>query len=137
MIARPTPAVTTPTTGPSPRVVFGMAHTVRVSTPAEIQREEDATPGDDGRGYERDETDNVTVFHQLVQHLVADGDRRATSADRRAPRLLREMEDRLAPRMGTCGSCNGDGGTTTTTTTGNVTRSSWKSCTACNGSGTR
>ncbi|MFF4249463.1 hypothetical protein ACFYY2_34115 [Streptomyces sp. NPDC001822] len=43
---------------------------------------------DDQRGYERDETDQ---FHQLVDHLVADGDARARSAGRRARRTLPEM----------------------------------------------
>ncbi|MCX4799922.1 hypothetical protein OG497_39460 [Streptomyces sp. NBC_01242] len=43
---------------------------------------------DDGKGYERDETDQ---FHQLVQQLVADGDDRAQAAGRRARRTLAEM----------------------------------------------
>lgn len=43
---------------------------------------------DDRRGFERDETD---TFHQLVRHLVADGDRRADLAGRRARRKLAEM----------------------------------------------
>lgn len=37
---------------------------------------------------ERDETD---ALHQLVRHLVADGDRRARLAGRRARRTLAEM----------------------------------------------
>lgn len=94
---------------------------------------EDEEERDNQRGFERDETDR---FHRLVRHLVADGDERAALAGRRAPRLLSEMEDRLAPHMVVCPSCNGDGGTTTTTTSGGVTRSSWKSCGSCNGRGT-
>ncbi|MEU9061720.1 hypothetical protein AB0D13_23375 [Streptomyces sp. NPDC048430] len=43
---------------------------------------------DDQRGYERDETDQ---FHQLVDHLVVDGDTRARSAGRHARRTLAEM----------------------------------------------
>ncbi|KIF72754.1 hypothetical protein QR77_41470 [Streptomyces sp. 150FB] len=34
---------------------------LRASTPAEIQREEEDRAGDDGLGYERDETDNLLV----------------------------------------------------------------------------
>ena len=43
---------------------------------------------DDRKGYERDETD---TFHQLVDHLVDDGDTRARTAGRRARRTLAEM----------------------------------------------
>ncbi|MFJ8982579.1 hypothetical protein [Streptomyces sp. NPDC102282] len=44
---------------------------------------------DNGRGFERDETD--TAFRQLVDHLVVDGDDRARSAGRHARRTLAEM----------------------------------------------
>ncbi|MGW7402054.1 hypothetical protein ACWGH7_36985 [Streptomyces cyaneofuscatus] len=44
---------------------------------------------DNRRGYERDETD--TSYDQLVGRLVADGDRRAVTAGRRARRTLAEM----------------------------------------------
>lgn len=54
----------------------------RAGTVDDIRREDDA------RGYERDETD---AFHQLVRHLVADGDRRAQQAGHRARRTLDEM----------------------------------------------
>ncbi|RCH65484.1 hypothetical protein DT019_27190 [Streptomyces sp. SDr-06] len=50
---------------------------------------EDEEQRDNGRGFERDETD--TAFHQLVRHLVVDGDRRAATAGRRARRTLVEM----------------------------------------------
>lgn len=53
----------------------------------EIGRQDDRS-GDDGRGYERDETDQ---FHQLVHGLVLDGDNRAAEAGRRARRTLAEM----------------------------------------------
>lgn len=43
---------------------------------------------DNDRGFERDETD---TFHQLVRHLVTDGDRRAATAHRRSRRTLQEM----------------------------------------------
>ncbi|MCZ4125005.1 hypothetical protein [Streptomyces sp. H39-S7] len=43
---------------------------------------------DNQDGPERDETD---AFHQLVRHLVADGDCRAAMAGRRARRTLAEM----------------------------------------------
>lgn len=89
--------------------------TVRATSPAEIQREEDANGSDDGLGYERDETDNrlrpvasslgtplpqrepgktLTPdddFHQLVRHMVADGDQRAVLAGRRTRRTLAQM----------------------------------------------
>ncbi|MFB8442735.1 hypothetical protein ACFC7A_27160 [Streptomyces niveus] len=139
MIARPESAVTT-SGEPEPRhdrpadapQTPARPRHARAGTIDDIRREDD-NGGDDGRGYERDETDNL--FHQLVRHLVADGDQRAARAGRRAPRLLSEMKDRLAPRMVACPSCNGNGGTTTTTTSGGVTRSSWKSCSSCNGRG--
>ncbi|MFJ2101381.1 hypothetical protein ACIOHR_29815 [Streptomyces anulatus] len=54
----------------------------------EIGRQDDRS-GDDGRGYERDETDRA--FQQLVEQLVADGDDRAAVAGRRARRTLQEM----------------------------------------------
>ncbi|MFD4764328.1 hypothetical protein ACFWOJ_37575 [Streptomyces sp. NPDC058439] len=54
----------------------------RAGTIDDIRRE------DDGKGFERDETDQ---FHQLVQQLVADGDDRAQVAGRRARRTLAEM----------------------------------------------
>lgn len=49
----------------------------------------DDRSGDDGHGYERDETERA--FHQLVEQLVDDGDDRATVAGRRARRTLQEM----------------------------------------------
>ncbi|WP_434600206.1 hypothetical protein [Streptomyces sp. A5-4] len=60
---------------------------LRAGTIDDIRRKDDAG-GHDGRGYERDETDQ---FHQLVQQLVVDGDDRAATADRRARRTLAEM----------------------------------------------
>ncbi|MBD2835146.1 hypothetical protein ACN6LF_006108 [[Kitasatospora] papulosa] len=53
----------------------------------EIGRQDDRS-GDDGRGYERDETDR---FHQYVHGLVLHGDTRARTASRRARRTLAEM----------------------------------------------
>ncbi|MFJ2709083.1 hypothetical protein ACIO3R_38665 [Streptomyces sp. NPDC087428] len=60
----------------------------RAGVAEEIGRQDDRG-GDDGRGYERDETDRC--FRELVDHLVADGDHRAVSAGRRARRTLEEM----------------------------------------------
>lgn len=37
----------------------------------------------------------------------------------------------------TCGSCGGVGGRTEDTSADGVTRQSWKTCQACNGTGTR
>lgn len=51
-----------------------------------IGREDDRAG--DGRGYERDETDQ---FHQIVQRLVDDGDARAQAAGRQARRTLAAM----------------------------------------------
>jgi hypothetical protein len=50
---------------------------------------DDMEDEDNRRGPEPDETD---AFHQLVRHLVADGDVRAAKAGRRARRTLSEME---------------------------------------------
>ncbi|MET8420852.1 hypothetical protein AB0P40_35040 [Streptomyces sp. NPDC079189] len=61
--------------------------TPRAGTIDDIRREDDCG-GNDGRGYERDETDQ---FHQVVRQLVANGDDRARAADRRACRTLTEM----------------------------------------------
>ncbi|MFE1545517.1 hypothetical protein ACFW61_34375 [Streptomyces microflavus] len=49
----------------------------------------DDRSGDDGRGYERDETERC--FQQLVEQWVAEGDTRAAVAGRRARRTLQEM----------------------------------------------
>ncbi|MFD7498313.1 hypothetical protein ACFV8T_39375 [Streptomyces sp. NPDC059832] len=48
----------------------------------------DMEDDDNPRGPERDETD---TFHQLVRHLVADGDSQAVKAGRRARRKVAEM----------------------------------------------
>jgi len=48
----------------------------------------DMEDDDNQRGPERDETDS---FHQLVRHLVVEGDRRAVMTGRRARRTLEEM----------------------------------------------
>ncbi|MGP3637230.1 hypothetical protein ACTU45_28455 [Streptomyces sp. 24-1644] len=50
---------------------------------------EDMTRDDNGRGFERDETD--TSFSQLVDQLVVEGDELAEAAGRRARRKLAEM----------------------------------------------
>ncbi|MEW1724302.1 hypothetical protein [Streptomyces sp. NPDC093109] len=82
---------------------------------------EDMTEDDDRRGPERDETDTYSrtaamvapgqpplprrepgkpyspaEFSQLLRHLVADGDRRAARAGRRAARTLHDMRLRMA-----------------------------------------
>ncbi|WP_405393481.1 hypothetical protein OG596_38330 (plasmid) [Streptomyces sp. NBC_01102] len=59
----------------------------RAGVAEEIGRKDDRG-GDDGRGYERDETDQ---FHQVVRHLVVEGDDRARAAGRQARRTLAEM----------------------------------------------
>ncbi|MFE5842007.1 hypothetical protein ACFQ7N_10210 [Streptomyces niveus] len=137
MIARPTSTVVTrdaavepeprhhrPTDTPSSPV----PRPARGGTIDDIRRGDDNS-GNDG-GFE-----TVDRFHELVRHLVADGDQRAARAGRRAPRLLSEMEDRLTPHMVDCTHCKGRGGSTTTTKSGGVTRSSWKRCGSCNGRG--
>ncbi|WP_327713747.1 WhiB family transcriptional regulator (plasmid) [Streptomyces sp. NBC_00464] len=50
---------------------------------------DDMSRDDDARGYERDETDQ---FHQVLWHLVGDGDDRARAAGRQARRTLAEMD---------------------------------------------
>ncbi|MEU4032449.1 hypothetical protein [Streptomyces anulatus] len=59
----------------------------RAGTIGDIRREDDQS-GHDGRGYERDETDQ---FHQVVRRLTDDGDRRARAAGRHTRRTLAEM----------------------------------------------
>ncbi|WP_326681029.1 hypothetical protein [Streptomyces sp. NBC_01237] len=59
------------------------------TTAEEIGRQDDRG-GDDGRGYDRDETD-TRQHHRLVERLVADGDHRAHTAGRHARRTLGEM----------------------------------------------
>ncbi|MFH8873132.1 hypothetical protein [Streptomyces griseus] len=59
----------------------------RAGVADDIRREDDHG-GHDGRGYERDETDQ---FHQVVRRLTYGGDRRAAVAGRRARRTLAEM----------------------------------------------
>ncbi|WP_256726342.1 hypothetical protein [Streptomyces sp. MNU77] len=63
------------------------ALTPRAGVADEIGRQDDRG-GHDGRGYERDETDQ---FNRLVQQLVDDGDEHAAVAGRRARRTLQEM----------------------------------------------
>ncbi|MFE0737449.1 hypothetical protein [Streptomyces sp. NPDC058855] len=43
---------------------------------------------DNRKGYE---PDDLTAFHQLVRHLVIDGDRRAANSSRKARRTLADM----------------------------------------------
>ncbi|MFD8440185.1 hypothetical protein ACFV2I_34570 [Streptomyces microflavus] len=50
---------------------------------------DDMEDADNKKGPERDETDRA--FRDLVEQLVADGDRRALAAGRRARRTLAEM----------------------------------------------
>ncbi|MFB7552591.1 hypothetical protein [Streptomyces sp. NPDC056154] len=54
----------------------------RAGTIDDIRRE------DDGKGFERDETDQ---YHRLVRQLVTDGDDRAQTAGRHARRTPAEM----------------------------------------------
>ncbi|MGQ4358286.1 hypothetical protein [Streptomyces drozdowiczii] len=63
----------------------GLAPTIVAPRAGKI---DDIGSEDDNQGYKRDETDQ---FHQLVDHLVADGDSRARAAGRRARRTLTEM----------------------------------------------
>ncbi|MEU3901604.1 hypothetical protein [Streptomyces sp. NPDC045251] len=49
---------------------------------------DDIEDADNERGFE---PDDLAAFHQLVRHLIADGDRRAASAGRKARRTLAEM----------------------------------------------
>lgn len=83
----------------------------RCGTISDIGREDDRS-GDDGRGYERDETERC--FRQLVEQLVADGDDRAAVAGRRTRRTLQEMAPGYVrqpvlilhrPTMGQCPLC--------------------------------
>ncbi|WP_435841873.1 hypothetical protein [Streptomyces globisporus] len=107
---------------------------------------------DNQRGYERDETDQ---FRRVVGRLVADGDRRAAAAGRRARRTRAEMAPGQAPQPvlymtrplrfapsapasqtgRPCTSCGGQGGRTIDTSGDGVSRQSWQSCVPCGGTG--
>ncbi|MFD7757892.1 hypothetical protein [Streptomyces sp. NPDC059757] len=78
--------------------------TPRAGTIDDIRREGDGG-GDDGRGYERDETDR---FHRVVRQLVVEADDRARAAGRRARRTLAEMAPGYArqPVLRLVGSLN-------------------------------
>ncbi|WP_143266283.1 hypothetical protein [Amycolatopsis sp. KNN50.9b] len=49
---------------------------------------DDIEDADNKKGFEPDE---LTAFHQLVRHLVVDGDRRAADAGHQTRRTLAEM----------------------------------------------
>ncbi|MET8751335.1 hypothetical protein ABZW32_14735 [Streptomyces sp. NPDC004667] len=49
---------------------------------------DDIEDADEKKGYE---PEDLTAFHQLVRHLVFDGDRRAADAGRKARRTLADM----------------------------------------------
>ncbi|MFE3581417.1 hypothetical protein [Streptomyces vinaceus] len=49
---------------------------------------DDIEDADEKKGYE---PEDLTAFHQLVRHLVVDGDRRAADAGRKARRTLADM----------------------------------------------
>ncbi|MFF5131025.1 hypothetical protein ACFY41_29390 [Streptomyces syringium] len=49
---------------------------------------DDIEDADNKKGFE---PDDLTAFHQLVRHLVVDGDRRAADVGRKARRTLAEM----------------------------------------------
>ncbi|MGI5451482.1 hypothetical protein ACQEVM_38120 [Streptomyces sp. CA-243310] len=49
---------------------------------------DDIEDADNKKGYE---PEDLTAFHQLVRHLVVDGDRRAADASRKARRTLADM----------------------------------------------
>ncbi|MFI6530204.1 hypothetical protein [Streptomyces uncialis] len=110
-----------------------------------------------------DDTDDA-AFHQLVQHLVMDGDLRAARLGRRAPRTLAAMQARMADdACGLCGcwicrcaqeagltrtpsgpgaalvctACGGTGGRVEDTSSGGVRRRTWIGCGSCGGSGRR
>ncbi|GAA4694481.1 hypothetical protein [Streptomyces youssoufiensis] len=92
---------------------------------------EDLERDDDAGGYERDETD---ALHRLIKLLVADGDRRAAAAGRRARRTRAEMK--AGPRCAReCSACGGAGGHVEQTTDGGTVRQTWRTCGACRGTG--
>ncbi|WP_236568723.1 hypothetical protein [Streptomyces sp. MBT58] len=121
-------------------------------TPPRAGLAKDMTEDDNRRGFERDETDS---FHQLVRHLVDDGDDRAAGAGRQARRTFAEMAPgqvrqpvlrmtrplffaataTLPRATAACSSCQGVGGRTIDTSSDGVTRQHWQSCTACSGTG--
>jgi len=124
----------------------------RAGVADEIGRQDDQG-GDDGRGYERDETDR---FHQLVRQLTAEGDDLAVAAGRQARRTFAQMAPGQSRQPvlhltcpltftptapagpmagGPCTSCSGAGGKVVDTSEGGVTRQTWHSCSPCGGTG--
>lgn len=107
----------------------------------------DMTEDDDGRGFERDETD---TFHRLVQRLVDHGDAQAQTAGRHARRTYADMvpgpytrqpvlrmtaADIVFEASQSCRSCGGQGGKIEDTSNDGVTRQNWVSCQSCGGTG--
>ncbi|GGY77170.1 hypothetical protein GCM10010342_76120 [Streptomyces anulatus] len=113
----------------------------------------DDRSGDDGRGYERDETER---FHQLVRQLTAEGDDLAAAVGRQARRTFAEMAPgqsrqpvlhltrplTFTPTLpagptagGQCDNWQGTGGRTVDTSADGVTRQHWQSCGPCGGTG--
>ncbi|MFC9183322.1 hypothetical protein ACFTZJ_21935 [Streptomyces globisporus] len=100
----------------------------------------------------RAETDQ---FHQVVGRLVADGDRRAAAAGRRARRTRADMAPGQTPQPvlymtrkltfapsapasqsgGPCNSCSGQGGKIVDTSSDGVSRQNWQTCIPCGGTG--
>ncbi|WP_331763427.1 hypothetical protein [Streptomyces anulatus] len=125
----------------------------RARTIGDNIRREDDQSGDDGRGYERDETERA--FQRLVQQLVVDGDDRAAAAGRRARRTLKDMNGQSLPPVlqmltrpltftptpagpaagAACTRCGGTGGQTIDTSSDGVSRQNWQSCQPCGGTG--
>ncbi|MDG9687723.1 hypothetical protein QC334_34205 [Streptomyces sp. DH18] len=123
----------------------------RAGTIGDNIRREDDQSGDDGRGYERDETDRA--FQRLVKQLVVDGDDRAAAAGRQARRTLKDMNGKSLPPLlqmltrtvtfapsapaagAACTSCQGAGGKEIDTSSDGVSRQHWQSCQPCGGTG--
>ncbi len=122
----------------------------RAGTIGDTIRREDDQSGDDGRGYERDETER---FYRIVKQLVVDGDDRAAVAGRRARRTLKDMTGQSLPPVlqmltrtvtfapsapaagAACTSCQGAGGKEVDTSSDGVSRQNWQSCQPCGGTG--
>ncbi|MFE4018560.1 hypothetical protein ACFXPZ_14220 [Streptomyces sp. NPDC059101] len=94
-------------------------------------------PSPTTRGYDRS-CGTKDANHRLGAHLLH-AVRQADShipAGHRAPRTVAEMRARINIAMNqACSRCSGAGGTVIDSSGGGVTRQSWQTCTACNGSG--
>ncbi|MCX4665046.1 hypothetical protein [Streptomyces uncialis] len=96
----------------------------------DVEREEET------KGLEPDDD----AFHQLVQHLIWEGDEPCSLCGCWICRCEQEAGLTRAPESGlalACTACGGTGGRVEDTSSGGVRRQTWIGCGSCGGSGRR